>query len=383
MKKCRFMFTTLALFISVVNAQPGPTPSASDIADNIENNRMELINQLIADSLLSDSSNTLGAGVLKGLNFELKMLDASGDTTTENQALGFSYSFKKNITQFNKDNNDSLEFKFDFSAEGTGSFDKDFQTQDFLETKLDFNATWFDNGVLDATERQRQAAQALQQVSLIAAQQGIVAGSPEFDALVADSHIIKELQHNLYYFGFKLNSTLESDQQFEERQFVYGIEGFSHYVIRNNDSFAAKFNLFDYPFKLIRMLTGHPLGWAAAPHSVPRLRFAIEQVDPKDLEERRILLGSLSTFERLQAEIGFSTPIALISGEPVTASIAYRYFRELDAPELIKDAGLEKNHYLSSAIHFPGGVALTYSRGKLPFDLKSESVYSFGYRWSL
>jgi len=336
--------------------------------------------ELIRDVVISDVNTEL-VQFLKGANVQLKMLDVP-DSPAGDQVLGMTYDLKKNIAH--QEPNAVRQYKLDFNTAGTASFDDAVRPTDFLETRLDFNVRWFDNGVLDATGEQRLAARVLQQVSLQAAQQGLDANSPAFRRLVASRPEIQALNRgNLIYSGLDVHATLESDQAFEQKQYVYGIGGFFLCAIQDRQSAAAQFNIFDYPFKIARMLTGYPEPFETARHSFPRLRFAIEQVDPKTSDARQALTGNLATFERFQAEIALSSPIALIGNAPVKASLAYRYFREINPPAVVEGAGLDTFNYLTAAIHFPNGIAFTYSRGALPFDLKSESVYALGYQWSL
>ena len=110
------------------------------------------------------------------------------------------------------------------------------------------------------------------------------------------------------------------------------------------------------------------------------LKLSYGTVDPSGDENRKLLLGdALADFDRvhLRAEYSFR----LGSDSTVRkVEITYNEYRELDAPIAIRTADLDGYTYSTVAFYLPNNLALTYGKGKLPFDQEEGTVVQLGYQ---
>ena len=104
------------------------------------------------------------------------------------------------------------------------------------------------------------------------------------------------------------------------------------------------------------------------------------EVDASSNKER-MSLTSVDKFDRFNAEIQILYPLSFRPGRkysPKSISLNYRYFHEIDAPQEIEDAELDKYKFGVIRIKFENGLFIGYGKGKLPFDFDSKSVLEIG-----
>lgn len=110
------------------------------------------------------------------------------------------------------------------------------------------------------------------------------------------------------------------------------------------------------------------------------LKLSYGTVDPSGDENRKLLLGdALADFDRvhLRAEYSFRLdPDSSVRKVEIT----YNEYRELDAPAAIRVAELDNYTYSTIALYLPNNFALTYGKGKLPFDQEEGRIVQLGYQ---
>jgi hypothetical protein len=172
--------------------------------------------------------------------------------------------------------------------------------------------------------------------------------------------------------------SLESDQRFDKRNATYG--GHITIVYRPApDAFINQSNILDWPFRLTRGVSGHPLGFKPSPDAFPKLRLAVERVKPKKDPDRQAVLGTLDEYDRGNVEVALTSPVATIKGRQVKFEGSWRYFKELEADPAIKRAGLDRFRYAAMTLRLDAGWQVTYASGKLPLDRESDKVWELGY----
>ena len=195
-------------------------------------------------------------------------------------------------------------------------------------------------------------------------------------------------------YGYSLNFHYEreGDQHFSETQEVYG--GKMAFVLAPQpDSPWRNINIPDFPFRFVtRELFGSSRDYVAR---LPSVLVALQQVDPKDNQQRMSIDPSGDKYSRFYTEIAFSTQVAHHFGLPVTFEASYQVYHELDAPEPVEAAGLDVFEYFAAAVYFPVKVFdpgtekqnheifFRYTSGSLPFDVADRDAMSFGWKTSI
>jgi len=111
--------------------------------------------------------------------------------------------------------------------------------------------------------------------------------------------------------------------------------------------------------------------------------FGLDYVVPQDDTTREKLLGNLNAYSRLRFEIGFKTRVARIGKEVLHFSSDFRWYKEVKADQVIKDNKLDRSTFFVAAIESNSGLFVSYTTGKLPFDRRSDQVYSVGFKYNL
>ena len=107
----------------------------------------------------------------------------------------------------------------------------------------------------------------------------------------------------------------------------------------------------------------------------------MDQIDPSKDEDRRKLDPSKAKFDRWRGEAAFKTRILSWESQKLFVRAAYRRFKERNPSAAIANAKRDDFEYFVVKVDLPKKFLLTYSHGKLPFDLKSQEVYWL--RWAL
>jgi hypothetical protein len=164
---------------------------------------------------------------------------------------------------------------------------------------------------------------------------------------LADGVLVVDSAFAYYKAGARF--AYETDQGFDNKQHLFGIA-----------ASASK----------VRILIPGDAGSA---------QLGFGSVVPDKNEERKKLLGSLSTFKRWDAELSYSIPIRNKALRSI--DFDYRHYQEVNAPDAIKAAGMDRNRLGLVRANLDHDFFLQYSRGSLPFDQKSERAVKLG--WSM
>jgi hypothetical protein len=321
---------------------------------------------------------------LRDVNFKFKAFEADA---ADDAALGFSYDYQKSVQSHAlacsaKACAQGLDLSL--SAVGNVAFDSERNPNDFLETALSFAFFRSVGGVSQLSDRAFTQVQQLR-AAFVAAK-------------TADSEeaIIRQLQElvrpaltDQFYWEAASDISLESDQNFDRKQLVYGVHALLEVKGWSDDSAFAKFNLLDYPFAALRAFTGYEScsgGGSACfvPRgtSLPTVLVGIARVSPQD-NDPRALVGEAADFDRLRIEASFRTPIARAGEDRLYISANYRYYKELDASAAVRSLGLDSFDYYTVVLGGSEGVYVSYTEGKLPLDVISDRVFELGYQFNL
>ena len=126
--------------------------------------------------------------------------------------------------------------------------------------------------------------------------------------------------------------------------------------------------------------TAEQTGWVES--SIwPSVQLGFEGIDPKEDSARfAVDPTEKGVYPRLRGEIVHKTFLADLLGQDTWLSVGYRYFQEIGASKLIRQADLDDYHWFAAAIELENGITMTYSTGKLPFDATKEDVFQVGFR---
>jgi len=144
---------------------------------------------------------------------------------------------------------------------------------------------------------------------------------------------------------------LEGDQDYENRNTLYGVELGGYYGFAEDASTYATFFL-DYG-----------------------------QVDASGDEERMALTGD-DTYDRFSGELKLSYGLQKLGTARtslISLQLNYRYYQELDAPDIIRDNDQDRYALATFLLRFHKGLYLAYSSGTLPFDKQNDKIFSIGF----
>lgn len=344
----------------------------------------DMLNHVL-DSLRSRSGGTgAWAGALKNLNVRFKAFEAKDGADT---SLGLEYSYEKALRNHELDAKlgHPLSLSFTIRAKGNIAFDPKRNPADFLDTGASFDLFGSKGGfepVVDAAEWQKETQRLIQLAADMTTNPAAL--TPEqLDARPVwrelEGRVMGQLSTQ-YFWRASGNLALESNQNFTRRQYAYGliVSG----VIRawNPKSAWADFNVFDWPFAGLRYLTGVDPRFQPSGHALPLVLAGLEQVDPQKNPARLAVEPGKSGYGRWRGEVALKTKVARVGGHDVWAFGSYRIFRELSPSAAIHRAGLANFEYWAAGLELGNGLGVTYSKGKLPFDRRSEQVFDIGYK---
>ena len=331
----------------------------------------------INDALNSIVERSNGLAFLKDIDFKMKTFEAKDG---EN-GLGFSYNYHKTnqLTeyQFNIDKNLTTGMSWNVSATGNVAFDSAINPADFLDTRFSISGFRDYGGVSTfATEETFRALNKLDDDAV----------NLEGDALRQNRRRHKEIVRSFFstqvYIDYDLNVGLESNQSFTQKQWTYGAKIALDIKSYGKDSKLAAWNIVDYPFAFIRLLTGYDNAAVLTPlgSTFPTFVIGIDHVDPID-NDNRTAVGAEGKFERMKGEVYFRTPIAKVGKQDIYINADFRYWKEIDPIDAIELAELDEFDYTTLSISSGNGIYVSYSEGRLPFDLKDQQVYELGWKF--
>ncbi|MDB5192080.1 MAG: hypothetical protein JWQ96_1643 [Segetibacter sp.] len=314
--------------------------------------------------------------VLKNLNIQFKTFQANDSNKT---SLGLGYNWNYDINRKKNTDYERSGFLAKLMAEGNVAFKKELNPLDFQQAKISFGRYGFAGGTVNKSSAEITA-------SLNAINQKLVAIDDE-DELV-NSPLWNELTEamdikNHYHYELGALAGWEGSQDFKKSQLTYGAQFRVSAKAYSNRNALAQLNVLDYPFALIRYLTGTDGTIEPYGASLPIVTFGIDMVNPSADEERKVLTGNEDQFARFRFEAGFRTLMADVKTMPIYFNAAFRYFNEFNAPGLVKQANLNRFSYFTCSISGSDTYFASYSYGKLPFDRTTNAIYELGFKLGL
>jgi len=320
---------------------------------------------------------------LKDVNFRVKAFESE---TLGEAALGFSYDYSKSVQSHDLScSRDACIRGLDLQlmANGNVAADADRNPSNFLETQLSF--AWFQStgGVSAPTAEHRKQFQGLRREFIEAE-----GDSDEEERAVRNIEaLVRPLLSDQIYWEIAGDAAFESDQQFESRQWAYGVHAMFEIKAWNDASALAKFNLLDYPFAALRALSGYEIcagGGSSCfkPRGTawPSVLAGLDRVSGAENTPRE-LAGVSSDYDRLRLEASFRTPVARYGDDELFISVNYRYYEELDAPPSVQVLDLDSFEFFTVVLGGEDGIYVSYSDGRLPFDLADDQVFALGYQF--
>jgi hypothetical protein len=319
------------------------------------------------------------AGALTALNLRFKAFEAKAGTDS---SLGLEYSYEKSLKSHELDATvgHPLSLSFTARAKGNIAFNPKRNPADFLDTGASFDLFGSKGGFEPVVDTARWQAE-MQQLNVLAAQ---LKGTPdELDASPVWKEIEAKVNGRLstqYFWRASGSFALESNQDFTQRQYAYGF--LASGVIRawNPKSAWAGFNVLDWPFAGLRYLTGAEPKFQPSGRALPLVLAGLEQVDPQKNTARLAVDPGKSGYGRWRGEVTMKSKVARIGGNDMWAFGSYRVFREVSPSSAIRRAGLANFEYWAAGLELGNGLGVTYSKGKLPFERKTEQVFDIGYK---
>jgi len=312
--------------------------------------------------------------LLKDFNIQFKTFQTTNNPSI---SLGFTYDFNYDYAKYTEHNKNRISNSFGLSAKGNVAFKKQFNPADFLETKVHYNYSHFIGGVV--TQKDTAIFTELNNIRFKLAD---IKDMQSKEAIELWEQLGKKLvMTNQYYYAFSPKFALESNQDFSKTQFTPGISIDLGAKAWNTKNTLSYLNIFDYPFALLRYITGTDKKFTIYGSTIPTAQLTFDYVVPSSDTTRNKLVGNLNPYPRIKFETGFRTFITRIKKENIFFNANYRYYQELNAPEAIAKANLSTNSYFVLALQTTTGFYVSYSTGKLPFDAKSDEVYSIGFNY--
>jgi hypothetical protein len=311
---------------------------------------------------------------LKDLNIQFKTFQATDQTPA---SLGFNYDLNFNYAKFKEHNKSRISHSFGLTTKGNVAFNAETNPTNFLESNVNYSFSQFIGGVVKTRDtaifaRLNQIEDKLVNIKDMHSKEALALWDEFGQNLVLS---------NQFYYSLAPKFGFESDQQFSKTQFTPGISLNLGIKAWNEKDLLSKLNILDYPFALLRLITATDNKFTPYGSTLPTIRFTVDYVIPQNDTVRKQLVNNLSPFPRLNFEAGFKTLVANIINENIFFSANFRYYQEIDAPAEIVNAKLDKQTYLVLAFESSKGFYFSYAHGKLPFDAKSDEVYSIGYSY--
>ena len=312
---------------------------------------------------------------LRDLNLQFKTFEANDSNKV---SLGFSYDWDFSFAKQHETPVKSSELDFKLNAQGNVAFNKRINPADFLSTRFVFSRKSFGGGFVNKAPKELKDSLIAIKMRLADLDDEEVKQSPLWGELI--NHF-KPL--NRYYFDLNVSGGMESNQDFSLKQWMYGAQVMFSVKSYSDDNPLSQLNFLDYPFALIRKLTGtddHITPYGA---SFPVFMAGIDMVKPNKDPLRKQLVGNLNAFPRFRFEAGFRTLLAQILDNTIFFNANFRIYKELDAPVIIKNAKLGHYVFFTSSLTSNKGLFVSYSNGKLPFDAQANAIYEIGFNYKL
>jgi hypothetical protein len=325
----------------------------------------------------AENSDNKKWGFFKDLNVQFKTFQA---TDNARAALGASYDFTFSEAKYVENNNSNrTSHSFNLSANGNIAFNKKLNPTDFLEFKTNYSYSHFIGGLLKSIDDTDIYTRLNQIDDVLVSMED--PNSDEATVLWGNFENHVKLA-NQYYYCISPKLSFESNQDFSKTQFVPGIsiglsaKGWDH---KNT---LATLNIFDYPFALVRLVTGTDKKFTHYGSTIPSVDISGDYVVPTNDTVREHILGNTNPFPRIKFETSFRTLVSRVSNQNIFFNANFRVYHEIKAPNEISRANIADFTYFVMALQTSSGLYVSYANGKLPFDAKSDEVYSIGFNYN-
>jgi hypothetical protein len=321
------------------------------------------LNKVWQDNVITESR------LLKDLNIKFKTFKVNNADSSF--GLGLSYSFSKDVTKKRLSPGSQAGISLSLQTEGNVAFEKNINPEDFLNSHISFHLFKSWGGTFSTTTSALRDSLNKWEIDLALIEEGeTLLKSPVLEKFVSlsKSHLADQFYADFYFSG-----GLESNQDFTHKQYTYGANLGIDIKLWRNDFL----NVFDWPFAAIRWLSGYDDELTPIGGSFPTFLFSLERVNPQNFEAR-ILLGDTADYTRIHGEVVFKTPLS--SSSYFEAS--FRFYKELNPSANIKNAELDENVYFTASLTSFGGMFISYSTGRLPFNVKDNETYKLGFAYN-
>jgi len=321
---------------------------------------MEALTARVEEELLdpvflnSAVAKVFGGGVPLGIEF--KMLDAEEGESVLGLTYTVDYEFAGDALQPKE--NWSRDYFVVFQADGTLTQDNERNPRDLQDIRFQLGASkWTrfppqDMGFQTALGEANVArAQACATDEVLESQECQEATAKMFGMLDETMDFIRAF----HYYDFGVELGYETSQGSSASAKKFGGFLFGQYESWGDGSFLGALGI------------------------TPAFRIALESMDPDNESPRATLAGDDSGYYRFSGELSFWMPLPATS-EPLALTFSYRHYRELDASESVKLAGLESNNLRTFTLSASNGVVVSYSSGSLPFSEQDEDVLTLGWQ---
>ncbi|MBC8096716.1 MAG: hypothetical protein H7Y43_12980 [Akkermansiaceae bacterium] len=321
-------------------------------------------------------SNNVFLGFLNDLHLRPKLFQtASGGSDDNNTSLGFEFGYHKALARhvLNPDSRNPIGLSMTLDAQGEVAVEADKNPNNLIEAG---GALHMFQGVGGIDPQYRPTREA--QIKL----DDLIDAAARHDQ-AARKQAIKEFMAHMaphFFYDLQAHARIETDQQFDNKQFVYG--GQLSLVFRDwrPRSEIGWFNLVDYPFALFRALAGRE-EFQPSGRTFPSVVLGLDQVNPSENGARLAIDPDEDSYSRVRVEVAFKTPLLRLEKETLYFTAAYRHFSELSASTAIKSAQVDDSDYFVATVDLPLHFNISYSTGKSPLDQQNDQVYAVG--WNL
>jgi len=396
---------TLAVAAAQTNSAPGTDLlSARDVPAKLaefvlENDRasltnighafMALLNQPDAQStfirsvtnllMQSDHTNEL-LGFINDLHLRPKVFHAKG--APDEAALGFEYDFSKALANrvYLESSAHPLGLSLNVEAKGNVAFTASKNPDDFLESSVSFHFFQGLGGINPLViEKGPKWFEARNEATKAA---GEIPPSPNWrddPRYIRSAEMIAHAILPQFFYDVRGHAMLESDQKFDNKQYVYGLQAGMVYRDWADTSWVRWLNFFDYPFALIRSIDQR-IPIEPSGRALPVILGGVDLVDPSGNDARLDVDPDEDAFPRGRFEVTFKTLAIRLRNQDLWFSASYRYFQEFGASSLIRHADLDSQNYFVLQMDLPYHFNVSYSNGRLPLDNDDDEVYALGWK---
>lgn len=322
--------------------------------------------------LLTDKGGTYQ--FIRDLNLKPKTFQ----TDSAGASLGFEYKYDNSWSKIKKSGAAIFIQDYNLLLNGNVAFKKNLNPNNFLESSFSYNGAFSWGGQpLEIDDATSDKIEALEDTILARRKrkESYVDLYKQVNSFITVS--------DQFYLGIKGKFAFETNQDFSTQQFAPGVIIGVGAKGWNNKEALRYFNLLDYPFALIRLLTGTDKEFNVYGATFPSFLFGLDYVVPNKDSVRKKLIGTQDPYSRMRFEIAFKTRVARIGKEVLNFSSNYRWYKEVNASTTIKNNNLAYSNFFVAAIESNTGFFVSYTTGKLPFDKKNDQVYALGFKYDL